>query len=444
MTTERFVEVLSKVDGALSGGDAHGAFAHLRPWLAYPTRVPGGDWGPAVRAFARIARALGVESLAELCLAAESPDDIQPLYDLGYELIEQELFDVAASVLARAVERRPDLPGLLSELVAALERDGAHADACKWLRKAPALLDHEFVLRYLLAWNTAMTGDVKAARALLPSLASPATSAEAVMAERVRMLLDRADGLHARSPLDATDLRGWHYVLHGSVLLRLSPHGFREGMRGRYAFTQDSELRCRESIERMRLTLDAMGVAVPRVFSLPDRDSTILAIATARALDVPMEEFDSDTTADPGLIVAYDLESAGPDLLTQLQPHRPGQVLWEHASRWVVDRPVAADLVTYLYQFNTAPWAERTVTDGATGDTVRTPADSAPPEVIGARIAALSPSPDDLSDRGVLTAFARACAAVERNGEPMAGALRDQGLRPRQWTGGPVRSNRFR
>lgn len=54
----------------------------------------------------------------------------------------------------------------------------------------------------------------------------------------------------------------------------------------------------------------------------------------------------------------------------------------------MVDRPVAADLVTYVYQYNVAPWAERSVVDGKTGETVRTNADESPAEVIGARIAA--------------------------------------------------------
>ncbi len=441
---ERFVDVLSKIEDALGSGDARSAFGTLRPWLAYPGKVAAGDWGRAMEVFARIAREITGDALADLALAARGLDDVQPLYDLGYELIEQELYDLAANVLARAVERRRDLPGLLSELVAALERDGQHAEACKWLRKAPALTDREYVLRYLLAWNTAMAGDLDGVRAQMAGLSSTSNSNEAVMLERLRALLDRADGIKGASPLDGDDLRGWHFVLHGSVLLRVSPHGFKEGMRGRYAITQDSELRCREAIERMTLALSAMGVEVPRVFSLPDRDSTILAIAAARALDVPMEEWDSDTTADPGLIVAYDLGAAGPDLLTQLQPHRPGQVLWEHATRWVVDRPVAADLVTYAYQYNVAPWAERAVVDTKTGEAVRTAADDSPPELIGARIAALPMPEADLHDREALVAFASACASVTHAGEPAAGALRDQGLRPRQWTGGPVRSNRFR
>lgn len=441
---ERFADVLSKIEDALGAGDARSAFETLRPWVAYPGKVAASDWGRAMDVLSRISREIAGDHLAELAALAGGLDDVQPLYDLGYELIEQELFDIAATVLARAVERRRDLPGLLSELVAALECDGLHVEACKWLRKAPPLLEKAYVLRYLLAWNTAMSGDLDGARAQLGSLAAPSTSSEAMMIERLRALLDRAGGIKGSTALDGDDLRGWHYVLHGSILLRVSPHGFKEGMRGRYAFTQDSELRCREAIERMRVALGAMGVTVPRVFSLPDRASTILAIATARALDVPMEEWDSETTGDPGVIVAYDLDAAGPDLLQQLQPHRPGQVLWEHASRWVVDRPVAADLVTYVYQYNVAPWAERSVLDRKTGDAVVTPADDSPAELIGARIAALDVPEGELTDAEALSAFSVACATVMHGGELATGALRDQGLRPRQWTGGPVRSNRFR
>lgn len=439
----RFNDALPRIDDALAVGDARGAFATLRPWLSYPQRLEEADWTRALERFEKVGREIVGDPFADLVRAVSAHDDVQGLYDLGYELIEQELCDLAATVLARAVRKRPDLPGLLSELVSALEAEGRHTDACRWLLAAPRALESAFVLRYLLAWNTALSGDLAGARARLALVGSAAGGDEATMLERLEELLARAEAMDDVTALDGDDLRGWHFVMHGSVLLRLSPHGFKEGMRGRYALTQDSEARCREGIERLRVVLEAMGVKVPRVLRLPDRDSTILAIAASRVLDAPLEHWNA-ASDDPGLVVAYDLGAVGPDLLTQLQPHRPGQMLWEHASRWVSDRPLAADFVTYLYQYNTAPWAEHTLVDAATGGTLRAPPDDASPEVIAARIAALAVDDRDLGDRDALTRFAGACAKARRDGDALAGALRLQGLRPRQWTGGPVASSRFR
>ena len=439
----RFNDALPRIDDALTVGDARGAFATLRPWLTYPQRLEDGDWAKALQRFEKVGREIVGDPFADLVHAASVHDDVQGLYDLGYELIEQELCDVAATVLARAVRKRPDLPGLLSELVTALEAEGRHADACRWLLAAPRALESAFVLRFLLAWNTALSGDLSGARARLGLLGNAAGGDEAAMRERLEELLARGEAVADATALDGDDLRGWHFVMHGSLLLRLSPHGFKEGMRGRYALTQDSEARCREGLERLRLVLGAMKVEVPRVLRLPDRDSTILAIAASRVFDAPLEHWNA-ASDDPGLVVAYDLSTVGPDLLTQLQPHRAGQVLWEHASRWVTDRPVAADFVTYFYQYNTAPWAEHTLVDASTGGTLRAPPDDASPEVIAARIAALPVDDRDLRDKDALLRFVAACAAARHDGEALAGALRTQGLRSRQWTGGPVASNRFR
>ena len=439
----RFADALSRIDDALGAGDPRAAFSTLRPWLAFPPRVEEADWPAALDALRRVGREIVGDSFAEVASAAREVDDVQSLYDLGYELIEQELPDLAATFLARAVRKRPDLPGLLSELVTALERDGRHGEACRRLLGAPDLLAKAFPLRYLLAWNTALRGDLAGARARISSLGEPGKGEEAEMRARLEALLQRAEGLRGFAPLDGDDLRGWHFVLHGACLLRLSPHGFKEGMRGRYAYTQDSELRCREAIERARVTLRAMGVAIPRVLTLPDRDSAILGDAAARVLGVPKVAWSSETSGEPGLVVAYDLGAVEPDTFAELRPHRAGQVLWEHASRWVSDRPVAADLVTYLYQYNVAPWAEHVVVDRDSGGAIRTPADDSAPDVIAARVADLAVGDNGFLDRTALVDFARACLNVRVDGEPGAAPLREHGLRARQITGGPVQSSRF-
>lgn len=439
----RFADALSRIDDALQAGDARAAFSTLRPWLAFPPRVEEPDWPAALDALRRVGRDIVGESFVEVATAARDADDVPALYDLGYELIEQELPDLAATFLARAVRKRPDLPGLLSELVTALERDGRHGEACRRLLGAPDLLAKGFPLRYLLAWNTALRGDLVGARTRMSSLGEPGNGEEAEMRDRLEALLQRAEGIRGFTPLDGDDLRGWHFVLHGACLLRLSPHGFKEGMRGRYAYTQDSELRCREAVERVRVTLRAMGVAPARVLTLPDRDSAILGAAAAKVLGVPSVPWSSDTSGDAGLIVAYDLGAVEPDTLAELRPHRSGQVLWEHASRWVGDRPVAADLVTYLYQYNVAPWAEHVVIDKDSGGAIRTHADDSSPAEIAARIADLALSDNDLLDRTPLIDFARACLNVRVEGEPGAAPLREVGLRVRQVTGGPVQSSKF-
>src|SRR4029078_12210492 len=106
-------------------------------------------------------------------------------------------------------------------------------------------------------------------------------------APRIEGYLARADAARGHAPLDATDLRGWHFVLTGGLLLHISPHGFDEGMRGRYAFVPDSPATCFEGIRRVALVLDALDHRPERVLAPADRASAILAPATAIALNLP-------------------------------------------------------------------------------------------------------------------------------------------------------------
>src|SRR5258708_13714115 len=101
-------------------------------------------------------------------------------------------------------------------------------------------------------------------------------------------MLKRAGCLFGIKLTDRRDLRGWHFVLTGGLLLHLSPHGFDEGMNGRYAFVQDSGALCLEGIQRLRAVLDTLKCTVPRVFELPERSSAILAHAVAQLLHCPL------------------------------------------------------------------------------------------------------------------------------------------------------------
>ncbi len=431
-------EAIEAARAALASGDARAAFGALRPALEHPAPFDRA----ALRAFVEVAFQLAGPELAdEVNAVVERPDDVKALHALGYDLIEQQLDLVAAGVLDRARALAPTDASVLSELVAALERAGHHATACERLVAAPGgVLEGSFVLRYLLAWNTAMTGDLAALRAQAREL-RPASDDERFMAARLDGLLARADVARAAGALDDRDLRGWHFVINGGLLLHVSPHGLDEPMRGRYALVQDQERLCREGIERARVALEASRVFVDRVLVLPERSSQILGLATARALQLPAVAWE-DEHEGPGLVVAYELEALGDDLYRAVRPHRPGQVLWSHASRWTADQPIAPDLVTFLHQFNTPPWGEQlgVVPDGA--GVRRYEVDAAPADELAERIVAAELEPDALHDLDALRAFVAACARVDDE-QHRGGAWRSSGLRRKQWAGGPVPSARF-
>jgi hypothetical protein len=363
--------------------------------------------------------------------AIHGPSDGEALYDLGYALYERRIFEGAAAVLARARAFFPGEEALVTEHVAALDEDGRNAEACEVLRSEGALLTESFICRYLLAFNLVMSGDLKGAGTAAADLA-PRDADESFMARRIHEMLARGATAGPVSRLDGMDLRGWHFVTTGSLLLHLSPYGFDDGMRGRYAYTEDSEDRCRHGVERACLALAELERRPTRIMGASDRDSQIFSTATGLALGLPVEPIDER----PGLVVVYDLANVPLEELKLLATRREGQLVFAQAACWTEPPGFVPDLVTYLYQVNHAPWEERS----RLGEREARPASTEPAGVIAQRIHASTGKESDLapgdSDAG-LTSF---CAAVAgafgkgSNGERRV---------PLWGGGGPVKSSRF-
>lgn len=433
---------------ALAAGEPQRAFSQIRRFLEYPGELDSdARWADALDVFARIAAVIAGDALAGHARAAAArPDSVEAVYSLGYELVEQALHGFAATVLARARALDPEDAGILFELVAALEGCGANQEACRFLREAGPLVDQSFLARYLLSYNALMTGDLEEPRRLLPGL-SALLSREGPEEGRAHMhaalagMLARADALRGAAPLDAQDLRGWHFVITGGLLLHVSPYGFDEGMNGRYAYTQDSEARCLEGIRRLEAALSAWKLAPPRVFVLPHRESAALAHAAAAVLGLPAAPWPEGGTADPGLIITYDLSRLDGAILESLGDHRPGQILFAHAASWTEEPPFAADLTTYLYQINAAPWDARLGFDPEKQAPVEVPADESSVETLAERIANASLEEGSLADIEGLAALAE--AAARAGGDAAPGAMLTGGARRRQRAGSPVKSSRF-
>jgi hypothetical protein len=440
--SENYATVRQQALDELAAGDAQAAFRTFRVILSDLHLANDRDrFADALEVFARIGSALAGDDFAMTVRAASrQPDNIQALYELGYELIEQGLPSIAATTLMRANTLAPGQEPIIAELVTALERDMRYDMAYDVLRAVPELLDDSFMCRYLLAFNAIMIGDLNTSRSLLPQLQPGNDGTETFLAARIAAMLGRADAIARVSSLDTYDLRGWHYVLTGGILLHLSPHGIEDAMRGRYAFIQDSETLCIEGVHRLKAVLAVWRIDVPQIFMLPDRDSAVLAHTTAQLLERPLVPWPVNGSDAPGLIVAYNLAALDGNILATLHKHRPGQILWSHTTCWIDDQPIAADLTTFLYQFNRAPWGERMTIDSLTNQQRSIPADERAPAEIGAHVAATALGDDALTDLPELIALAQAAAA---NGAPTPAALRDTDARERQWAGSPVPSNRF-
>ena len=425
---------LQQARQALAQNDPRQAFAQLR-WCFRDPALLDDDalFGDCLKCLWEIGERLGAQVLVGAVRAAlADPTDPPMLYDLGYQLLEHGIADAAACVLMRCHHLAPGDEGVVTELVSALDCQGHYEECCAVLRSEPELLEESFVCRYLLAFSSIMRADLDSARKLLPRLTARSNEDEAAMGARIEAMLARADEIKGACSLGPQDLRGWHYVLTGGILLHLSPYGFDEGMHGRSGLVQDSYHRCHSGILRLVEVMAALDLHFDRIFAAADRDSQILAAAASRLLELPLDTLTAHS--GPGLRIAYDLRTVDRASFAALSAHAPGQLFYAHSACWTDPPPFAPDVLDHLYQSQLTPWGARRSVDAA-GNAVEIPADERPVEEIAGDI--VHAGEDQSADEELTRLLAE--PARTRG----AAAFKTAGPREPLWVEGPVKSSRF-
>jgi len=371
------------------------------------------DLVPWLVRLGELAAQRGAVQLAELTEATvRDPDSPDRLYELGYALIDAGAPQIAASVLWRCLALVGDSEEVVCELVSALESALAYRDAFEILEQHASLRTRSFLCQYLYAFNAAMAGCLDTTRAALAEL-RPETPETERMTSVIAAICARADRIAGISPLDGHDLRGWQYVLSGTLVLHQSPYGFDEPMHGRYAWLQDGLPGIAFGLARAAALLRG----VPCVYAPAGRGHRIVATALARLLGVEVAPWPAIGVPAPGVVALYDLAELAPADAARLVERRPEQILFAHAASWTQDSALAPELVTLLYQSLVPPW-----TDDRSDD-----------ELIDALVTGPHFDADELATDDP----ARFAALVERTWPPQPGP------RSRLWAGGPVPSNRF-
>ncbi|MFF5547149.1 hypothetical protein [Streptomyces olivaceoviridis] len=418
----------------LDAGDVPGALRQVRA---------AGEDQPLDEVALVVGRAAGSAGFGDLADAsaalAAAPEDPRALYDFGYACVERGVPDLAIPALRAALRLSGGALPVLRELVSAYEDEGRHREAVAELARHEDRLAN-WPDRYLLVFNAVLGGDLELARRQRALLPDPEDERWRPARERQDRMLARAADAGRAGGLDAADLRGWQYVLGGTVLGTLSPYGYDAGMNGRYAWLQDTLDQCLRGLLRLRDLLAATGVRPRSVSLLPDRDSRVLGLAAAEVLGLPAEPF-APGRADT-VVVAYDLDGlaahdGGPELVGELFERAPGQVLHAHACCWTDPPAVTPDSAALLHQSVVAPWGPQ-LRPSADGGVERGPADDRPEAEIAAGITAADPTPDPgdgdgpADDDARFAAFATAVRGTWLRGE-----------RARVRSAGPVPSSRF-
>jgi hypothetical protein len=440
MTT---ADPITEARAHLAAGDARAAFLALRPAIvAWREPLDDAEFTLRFALFASIAKSIaGEEFAARVRAIAADPDNVQALYDAGYALYEQRLFDIAATVLLRANRLAPGQKAIVTELSANLEACMAY-DVALLALGSSGLGEHDPLCAYLLGFNAMMCGDRETARAALPRITGDDETMRTVR-ESLASMLARADAIDGSLPLDDRELTGWHAAINGTVLLHESPHGLDAGMNGRYAFVGDSPGLMREGIERLAVLLSNESIRPARVVAAPDRASKILAHAVGTHLRLPVSSWQAGG-AQQGLHCCWDLDAVGDAAFLQaMRHHTPGQILFAHISNWVSPFPYAPDVTTILAQQSTNPFTGGAMRiDPETQKFAQAEPDARDDAQLADEI--LTANITDPSHRPVDVALGvtAACRALDENRR--LGLHRTQGHRARQRAGGPVRSNWFR
>jgi len=434
-TRERVLEILKK-------GKPQEAYSILLTILDYPMEIEDDlVFKDALMLFEKIARKISGQELGDLVRnVVNNIDDIQALFDLSYELYEESQHGLAATLLNRANRIEPQDAHIIPEFVSNLEELMMNGEARRILLEAKDLLEDSELCRYLLAYNSLMTGNLKEPFEIVKTLQDVEDEDLKAIVESFEGILNRVRRLKQVRPLDSKDLRGWHAVLNGSLLLHCSPFG-EDAMNGRYAYISDSYALCREGIERVGEVIKEAGIKIPCIYSLENRSSKILALATSKLLGIPLKQWNGDS--EPGLIVVYDIEEIdSEDTIIQIADHRPGQVLWVHASCWTYPFPFSPDITTFLYQMKTTPWDGSMKYDNEAKNVRRTDPDESPVEIIASNIINAVKDKDYLDDLEDVLSIVNGLKDLKD--EPsMLGIFKSHERRNRQRIGSPVPSNRF-
>jgi hypothetical protein len=428
------IDQTAAIAALIAAGDDRAAFDQLRAGLGWPNgkSIPAAELPRWLDLLAELAIRRGAGPLAELAAGAvRDPDSPDRLYDLGYALIDADAPAIAAAVLWHCLALVGDSEEVVCELISALESALAYADALAVLEAHAALRARSFLCRYLYAFNAAMAGRLEVTRGALGQL-EPSSDETAAMRDTIRGICERADRVAGACPLDAHDLRGWHYVLTGGLVLHQSPYGFDAPMHGRYAWLADSLPRIATGLARLA-TLVA-PLALPCIYAPPGRDHEIVAHAAGQRLGLPVAPWPAVGVPAPGLIVMYDLADLASADIARLIQRRPCQIMFAHASPWTTDSPLAPDVTTLLYQTIVPPWGAHAIVDPETRKISESAPDDRSAEAIACELAANA----GLDDTELSADEPGRWAALVTRAWPPA-----PGPRSRLWAGGPVPSSRF-
>lgn len=353
-----FEEIYYRARQKHEEGSHEKALAQAMPLMAYPGQMTNENhWAQAWELFGGIVGGMGMEALSQHAMrVVVDQQNAKALYHLGYELNEQRFPEIAATVLNEAHLLDPFNEAILSELVVSFESAGMFDMAFMYLSGSVEFFPEDSVCHYLYCFNALMCGEVATARNVFSSCSQNQEVARDKGWKRISRILDRLDSLGGE--LGKQELRKWHFVLTGGILLHCSLHAEHQ-MHGRYGHFRESRLVVRKGVERLRACFQTWKHQPEAIYFFPDSKSEVLARVFGELEQIPVAPWLPHRGHEPGLYVIYDLRNADLAYLEKFETRREGQFLWAHMLCWVEDFPVTADFHTLMFQSSDRNWQVR-------------------------------------------------------------------------------------
>lgn len=331
---DRALAATEAIRDALGDGRVDEALGRCRAAL-----LESPDEEDLLRATSEVLLAAGERPSSELfARAADAPDRLPVVVEVGSHLLSREDPELAARFLDRALSFAPFDAVIRSELAIAQARMGRPAKAVETLALHPCLADDPGAL-FEFAWASLLSGDVEAARGSRDELSRHA-NAGALLA-KLAHAIERAEVPPVVEPRDA---REFLFLEHGAVLLECRGH---HAGRHREVTLDVNRLATllgraamvvRETIPRPRRVMAADDAAEP------------LADALAEAVDgerVRRESSHPDGRLPSGVVVARAAKDLAP-LSDHLRNAGGEVVTFAVTLDWSSAAPHAPDLVGVL------------------------------------------------------------------------------------------------
>jgi tetratricopeptide (TPR) repeat protein len=352
--------------------------------LHYALRRPEFDLRVYEKA-AFVLRMNGNHEAAELFeKVLEDPQDPEGYFRLGYQLVQEGVYGSALGPLSRCAQLAPDAPAAKYEFAYALMKEFYNEEALHFFIKA---YEQEQAVSMLFYITQLLIFLGKSGEAALFARRLEEQVKESGEGEQQ---LDYIKGMLRRYRTHkAANIRDWHFVQYGTLLLRMfeedEPEAAPNSSNGRYVIVNFSYDQVAAVLAAFQSAIDTIGVFPQYGYiAAAGEASEPIAVALGNMLALPVTSLTAGlSSGQKGIVIAsFSDELAG---IAADVWERDDILLFSFALSWTQESSVLPEAIGYLAQYPRLPWQERVVL-GEDGQPVVVPKDERTAEDIAVHI----------------------------------------------------------